>query len=204
MQSILLKICLSFFSLTLSLSLLAQDKFEIIHHYKPFKVDMGLGYAHPQGKGNKAGALLYLEPKVNLLDKLSVGIRTEATAMARGYINVNNTSVTGDAGLSLSFLGTADYYFINRVVRPYIGAGAGIYNLVGVVATSSDGGSVNIPAETKFGGMVRAGLEIWHFRIGLEYNMIQKSALTDNNYLGIKFGIVFGGGVKNEYNGSEY
>lgn len=203
MKSIATKILLTFFTLTLSLPLFAQVKYEIEHHYKPFKVDAGMGYARPKGKGNKAGALLYIEPKFNLLDRLSVGIRTEATAMARGYLDINQTSVTGDAGLSLSFLGTADYYFTNRLVRPYIGGGAGIYNLIGVNATTGNGGSIQLPSETKFGTMIRGGVEIWHIRAGVEYNFVKKSALINNNYLGLKIGIVFGGGVKDQYKGSE-
>lgn len=203
MKSILSKLGFTTLMLLIASSLFAQGKFEIVHHYKPFKVDAGLGYARPQGKGNKAGVLLYLEPKLNLIDNVSVGIRTEATAMARGYLDVNQTSVTGDAGLSLSFLGTLDYYFTNRLVRPFIGGGAGIYNLVGVNATTGNGGSVALPAETKFGAMARAGVEIWHLRAAFEYNFVNKSALINNNYIGLKIGIVFGGGVKEEYKGSE-
>lgn len=205
MKSIETKILLTFFTLTLSLSLFAQVKYEIEHHYKPFKVDAGLGYARPAGKGAKAGVLLYMEPKVNVLDRISVGIRTEATAMARGNIDRNGTefSGNGEAGLSLSFLGTADYYFTNRLVRPYIGGGAGIYNLVGIEGTTNGGGTVTIPTETKFGGMARIGVEIWHIRAGLEYNFVSKTGLINNNYLGLKIGIVFGGGVKDQYKGTE-
>lgn len=190
------KISLSFFALLLTFSLLAQDKFEIQHNYKPFKVDLGMGYARPQGKGAKAGVLLYIEPKYNVMDRISVGLRTEATAMARGNVDRNGTQISGngEAGLSLSLLATTDYYFTSRLVRPYVGAGTGIYNLVGIEGTTADGGSVSIPAETKFGGMARVGVEIWHIRAGVEYNFIAKSGQINNNYLGLKIGIVLGGG----------
>lgn len=205
MKSTTAKSLLTFLTLTLSITVFAQDRFEIEHHYKPFKVDAGMGYARPAGKGAKAGVLLYMEPKVNLLDRLAVGIRTEATAMARGNIDRNGTEFTGtgEAGLSLSFLGTADYYFTNRLVRPYIGGGAGIYNLLGVEGTTDAGGNITIPKETKFGGVARAGLEIWHLRAGVEYNFVSKSGQINNNYLGLKIGIVFGGGVKDRYRGTE-
>lgn len=205
MKSTGVKISLTTLALFLTISLLAQDKFEIQHHYKPFKVDFGMGYARPQGKGSKAGVLLYIEPKHNLMDRIALGLRTEATAMARGYADREGTqfSANGEAGLSLSFLGTADYYFTNRLVRPYIGAGAGIYNLVGVELTSNNGGSGAIPAETKFGGIARVGVEIWHIRAGLEYNFVAKTGQINNNYLGLKIGIVLGGGIKDQYKGSE-
>lgn len=176
------------------LSVAAQDKLEVTREYKPFKVDLGMGYARPQGNGSKAGVLLYIEPKFNLHDKFSVGLKTEATAMARGYVGIDWTAINGEAGLSLSFLATGDYYFTKHLIRPFIGGGAGIYNLVGVNGTLANGGSVSIPAVTKFGGMGRAGLEIWHIRAAVEYNFVGKTNNINNNYLGLKVGIVLGGG----------
>jgi hypothetical protein len=194
-KSVILQSFLSLFAITATISSFAQDKFEIVKHYKPFEVDLGMGYARPQGSGSKAGVLLYIEPRYNLLDRLSVGLKTEATAMARGYVDVTGTQqLSGDAGLSLSFLATSEYYFTTRLVRPFIGAGGGIYNLVGINATTSSGGSVNVPAVTKFGGMARAGLEIWHIRAAVEYNFIGKTNTINNNYIGLKIGIVLGGG----------
>ncbi|MFT3845056.1 MAG: hypothetical protein QM725_08390 [Lacibacter sp.] len=200
----IVKTSLAFSFLFVAFHVSAQDKFEIIHHYKPFKVDAGLGYARPQGFGAKAGALMYIEPKFNLLDKVSVGLRGEATAMARGAFNAGDFEASGEAGLSFSALGTADYYFTNRLVRPYVGGGAGVYKLISVEGTSNGGGSITIPTETKFGGMVRAGVEIWHIRLGAEYNFIGKSGIIANNYFGLKFGIVFGGGLKDDYKNEEY
>jgi hypothetical protein len=192
--SIPLKSFLFFFVIIVSTSSFAQDKFEVEKHFKPFEVDLGMGYARPQGQGSKAGVLLYIEPRYNLLDKLSLGIKTEVTAMARGFVDVGATQLSGDAGLSLSFLATGEYYFTNHLVRPFIGAGGGIYNLVGVNGTTSGGGSVSIPAVTKFGGMARAGLEIWHIRGTVEYNYVGKTGAINNNYIGLKVGIVLGGG----------
>jgi hypothetical protein len=195
MKSFILKIIFAFTIVLFCFSVSAQDKFEVVHHYKRFKVDLGMGYARPQGKGNKAGVLLYIEPKYNIVDKFTVGLKTEATAMARGYVDVNNSQVTGKAGLGLSFLATGDYYFNNRLARPFAGAGAGIYNLISFQATTSNGGSISIPSTTKFGTMIRAGVEVWHVRAAIEYNFVPKTGLITNNYLGIKIGIVLGGGL---------
>ncbi len=70
------------------------------------------------------------------------------------------------------------------------------------------------PAEisggSEFGGMLRAGIEAGHFRIGVEYNIVPKTifegydsngnystGLTSNNcYIGIKVGACIGGGKK--------
>lgn len=194
-----------FFALALFIStaLTAQDRFEVVHHYKPFEVELNAGYARPQGKGAKVGFLLGMEPRYNLIDQLSIGLRMEATAMARGYVGVNGTTPNGngEAGLGLHFTPTVEYYFTNRLVRPFIGGGAGIYNFMSIEANSDNGGTVQIPTSTRFGGFARAGIEIWHLRAAFEYNLVGKTNNINNNYLGIKLGITLGGGLYDEYKG---
>lgn len=194
---------LSFLFISIASYTKAQGKFEEIQHYKFFKVQADVGFARPSGSGSKSGVLLALEPKVNLTDKLSVGLRMEASAIARGYVDVSGTEISGEAGLGFAVLATGDYYFTTRMVRPFIGAGTGIYNLVSVEARSGNGGSISIPAVTKLGGMIRAGVEIWHVRAGVHYNFIGKTGQINNNYMGITIGLVFGGGVKDEYTGRD-
>ena len=193
------------FTLLLFISslLIAQNRFEVVHHYKPFEVELNAGYARPQGKGAKVGFLLGMEPRFNVVDKVSIGLRMEATAMARGYVGVNGTTPNGngEAGLGLHFTPTVEYYFTNRLVRPFIGGGAGIYNFMSIEANSDNGGTVQIPTSTRFGGFARAGIEIWHLRAAFEYNLVGKTNNINNNYLGIKLGITLGGGLYDEYKG---
>lgn len=174
----------------------AQLRFETQHHFKPFEVLLDAGYARPAGKGAKAGVLLALEPRFNALDRFTVGLRMEATAMARGFAGFNGTdpNANGEASIGISFVPTAEYYFANRTVRPFIGGGAGVYNFLSIEANSENGGSVTVPASTKFGGMARVGVEIWHIRAAVEYNFVAKTGEINNNYLGIKLGIILGGG----------
>lgn len=181
----------------------AQDRFEVVHHYKPFEVELNAGYARPQGKGAKVGVLLGMEPRYNLVDRVAIGLRMEATAMARGYVGVDGTTPNGngEAGIGMHFTPTVEYYFTNRLVRPFIGGGAGIYNFLSIEANSDNGGSVQVPASTRFGGFGRAGIEIWHLRAAFEYNFVGKTNNINNNYFGIKLGIVLGGGLFDEYKG---
>lgn len=190
-------------ALFISTVLTAQERFEVVHHYKPFEVELNAGYARPQGNGAKVGFLLGMEPRYNIVDKVSIGLRMEATAMARGYIGVNGTTPNGngEAGLGLHFTPTVEYYFNNRLVRPFIGGGAGIYNFMSIEANSNNGGTVQIPTSTRFGGFARAGIEIWHLRAAFEYNLVGKTNNINNNYLGIKLGITLGGGLYDEYKG---
>ncbi|HKZ67528.1 MAG TPA: hypothetical protein VJ111_14275, partial [Chitinophagaceae bacterium] len=62
---------------------------------------------------------------------------------------------------------------------------------------------------SKFGGMIRGGIEVSHFRFGLEYNIVPKTTFTGynnsgdeaeltskNSYIGIKLGVCIGGGPR--------
>lgn len=175
-----------------ALSSFAQDETE--RNFKPWRVDGGMGWARPSGKGSKAGVLLFMEPKYNITDQVSVGLRMEATAMARGYVDVNGNAFSGKAGLGLSFVPTVDYFFTQSTVRPFIGAGGGIYNLVTAEINTTDNQFVKLPAATRFGGVVRAGVDVWHLKAAVEYNMVGKTQGINNNYIGLKLGIVIGGG----------
>jgi hypothetical protein len=174
---------------------------------KPFKMDISLGYAIPGGSGAKGGILFAFEPKYAVLSKLSVGVRIEAAVVARfngydQYGEFQDASVKASA----SYLATADYYFMdNYRFRPFAGVGAGIFSLAGYESSTDNYSSGN-----KFGGMIRAGMEISHFRIGFEYNIVPNTTFSgyDNNgdpvnnltsknsYIGIKFGVCLGGGPR--------
>lgn len=192
-------------SATISLSSRGQDAVQL----KPFKVDLSIGYAIPGGEGTKGGVLFALEPKYAVIPNLSVGLRMEAAIIAQfsGY-DENGEVMDTKVKAAGSYLATGDYYFTNNYgFRPFAGAGAGIYS-VAAMEVNSDNGKVS--GGSKFGQMIRAGVEAGHFRIGLEYNLVPKttyegydadgnyvSGLTSsNNYMGIKVGVCFGGGRK--------
>ena len=192
-------------SATISLSAKAQDGGDL----KPFKIDLSMGYAIPGGEGAKGGIIFAVEPKYAVIPNLAVGLRMEGAIIAKfsGYDeegNAMNTKVKA-AG---SYLATGDYYFTNNyALRPFAGAGAGIFSIAGIEVNSS---SENISGGSKFGGMIRGGIEAGHFRIGLEYNIVPKTTFegydsngnyvtgltSSNNYIGIKIGACIGGGRK--------
>ena len=41
---------------------------------------------------------------------------------------------------------------------------------------NADNGTIGAGPATKFGGMIRAGFEVSHFRLGIEYNLIGNSS----------------------------
>lgn len=166
--------------------------------FRPFKVDVSLGYAMPQGSGAKGGVLFAVEPKYAVTEAIAVGLRFEGAAMVRGLSNASSSEeVDGEVSAAGSYLATGDYYFGTKSFRPFLGGGLGIYNLASAVVV--DGTSeVETPASSKFGGMIRGGFEAGHFRMGLEYNFVPETTFDNktfkNGYLGIKLGVCIGGG----------
>jgi len=193
-----------FFSSILSFSSNSQES-----EYKPFKVDVSLGYAIPGGEGAKGGILFAVEPKYAVISNLSVGLRMEGAIVARfsGY-DENGNVMDASVKAAGSYLATGDYYFnTGSSFRPFTGAGAGIFSIASAEVNSTSG---EVSAGSKFGGMVRGGFELSHFRFGIEYNIVPKTkfdgydengnpttGLTSNNsYIGIKLGVCIGGGKK--------
>ena len=172
--------------------------------FKPFKVNVSLGYAKPTGKGASAGFLFALEPKYSLNDNLELGVRLESAIVARAVAFNNQTGDAEVKGLG-SYLLTGNYFFSTENFRPYVGVGAGLYTVAGTTVTVING-TVNedyaVEAESKFGFMGRAGFKAGHFNLSVEYNAIPKSSArlqnvtieSKNAYIGLKLGVDIGGG----------
>ena len=175
--------------------------------FKPFKVDVSLGYALPiGGSGGKGGALFVIEPKYAIIPEISVGLRLETALTVSGTSDLasgTGSNSTASVKASASYLATGDYYFSENDLRPFAGAGVGIFQTAGVQVNSNN---PNVATGSKFGGMLRAGVEYKHGRFGLEYNLVGKTSVApssptskdgytiQNSYVGIKFGVIIGGG----------
>ena len=167
----------------------AQDRV-----FKPFKVDIALGYANPSGGGGARGGVLFaIEPKYALNDNFALGLRFEGAVMVRANIDRNGEDVSGEAKASGSYLATADYYFNTNKFRPFVGLGAGLYQTA-TADVSSNPSQEDVATANKFGFAQRIGFEYGHFRTGIEYNVAGKTGTVNNNYLGVKLGFFIGGG----------
>ncbi|CCH54094.1 hypothetical protein BN8_03237 [Fibrisoma limi BUZ 3] len=174
--------------------------------YKPFKVNASVGYAKPLSPGVDGGFLLAVEPKYGVTDNLDLGLRLESAWVARG-VQVNGNTTTGDVGAFSSVLVTGNYLFGQNNVRPFLGAGLGLF-VVGaagtVVITDGQNNNQNVEFvnDTKFGGMIRGGVKVGHFVAAVEYNAAPTTdnrlgtttVTSENSYLGIKVGFDIGGG----------
>ncbi len=194
---------------------------------KPFKVDVSLGYGKPLGNDSKAGLLFSIEPKYSLTNRITVGFRIEASAInmmgKRSDVNYSSeassfTKLSSRNDRAESYVLTADYYLSKGKIRPFVGAGFGLYKVIPAENLNFQSGSYAraIQEDKKIGGLIRAGVEAGHFRLSMEYNLVPKSAgvqivessangvsfintpAVKNSYLGIKLGVTIGGGRKNK------
>ncbi len=178
--------------------------------FKPFKVNLSLGYAAATGNGASGGVLFSLEPKYGITDQIDLGLRIEGAVVASGIdVSGSGSNTNGNAevkGLG-SYVATGTYMFTTTNFRPYVGAGVGLYSIAGTSVTITNGSSsqtVAVQAGTKPGFMLRAGFKAGHFNAGVEYNLVGNSTgvtLTGgqsvtgkNSYLGVELGFDIGGG----------
>ena len=175
--------------------------------YKPFKVNLSVGFAKPINAGVSGGFLFAVEPKYGVTDNFDIGLRLESAVVARG-IQENGNTFTSDVGAFSSALITGNYLFGTSNVRPFLGAGVGLFTIgaAGTVVTDRNGQNQNVTFvnDTKFGGMIRGGIKAGHFVAAVEYNAAPTTSATlgttrvtsENAYLGVKVGFDIGGGRK--------
>ncbi|MCK8492866.1 hypothetical protein M0L20_13435 [Spirosoma sp. RP8] len=175
--------------------------------FKPFKVNLSVGYAKPLNSAASGGVLFAVEPKYGLSDNFDLGLRLEAAVVARGVVYNGNTA-TGDVGAFSSYLLTGNYLFGTGGIRPFLGVGVGFYSIGSagtvVIYDGQTNSNVTFVNDTKFGGMVRGGIKAGHFVAAVEYNAAPTTQnrlgnttttiTSENSYLGIKVGFDIGGG----------
>ncbi|MCS5491838.1 outer membrane beta-barrel protein [Algoriphagus limi] len=173
-----------------------------------FRMGLELGPAIPKDGG--IGALVNIEPKINVGDNMNVGIRFGVAGLAKDVTYYDITKdYEGEVSGNVSITGTFDYYFNNggSNFAPYIGVGYGYYGLSSVEIDASNIDNVDVgdlEANFKWAPMVRAGIELGKFRMGAEYNFIPNSDLQNtsgtvigeaiNQYFGFTLGFYVGGG----------
>lgn len=173
-----------------------------------FRFQMDLGAAAPKGGG--IGALVNLEPQILVRRNFALGLRMGVAGLAKDIVYYEiPDDYTGELGANASITGTANYYFNygKGKAAPYIGGGFGYYTMSNVNIGSTDIDSDDLGdlrANIAWAPMLRAGVELGKFRIGVEYNFVPKSDLqtingevigqATNEYFGFTIGYFVGGG----------
>jgi hypothetical protein len=152
--------------------------------YKLFKVDTHGGYAIPSSAdAYKGGVCLSIEPKFNITDNIAIGLKSEGAILASFDSYEDDYSTLSVVSSTLL---TAEYYLGQKLVRPFFGGAAGLFR---TIIIDSEDELEFIKGGRTFGFSPRAGLQISHFRLVAEYNLVKNA-----NYLSIKLGTTFGGG----------
>ena len=156
--------------------------------YHAFKVDVSFGYAIPSATGTstKPCAAFTVQPHYRVSDDFAVGLRLEGAALA---FQTGPSSDDTNVAVLASYCATGEYYFLDGVFRPFIGAGAGFFTQSSVDMNNSN---YTVPGATKFGFFPELGMEVGHFRISTDYNILPDKA----GYLTLKIGFFLGGGKK--------
>jgi outer membrane protein X len=165
-----------------------------------FRVGLDLGIIPASGG---LGVSFDIEPKYNIKENMSVGLRLGGAVIARDVEEIgSNTFVTATA--IASYLGTYDYYFPSgKSFVPFVGGGVGFASALSVRANEDDD-IESIDPDGGFAGVIRGGFEWGKFRMNLEYNLMPKTPLYDsfgftskdisNSYFAVNLGFYIGGG----------
>jgi len=161
--------------------------------YHNFKVDISLGYAIPSESsgtdGTKAGVTFTVQPHYRLSDDLALGLRIEGAAL--GDKNETDGSTHVKISVLTSYCATGEYYLAEKGVRPFVGAGLGIF-AQSVSLNSDSGNKLASASSSKFGFFPEVGIEAGHFRLSADYDIIGSNL----SYFSIKIGAFFGGGSR--------
>ena len=132
------------------------------------------------------------EPKYNLTYNSNIGLRLGGVTYSVGSSDL-------DEKYGSNYAATYDYYFHKEAssFTPFFGAGLGIYKIRGYQDWTIFGYQVTT-TDSKFGVMIRGGIEIGKLRLALEYNIVPKTDFEGgeikNSYLGASIGFYVGGG----------
>lgn len=179
-------------------------------NYQPIREDTGLAGAYAASMGG-GGFGATVEPKFNLLDKVSLGLRLEGVVTFGGSIGGADQDVSVGMGASAASLAKGEYFFTTGTARPWVGLGLGMYTLVSQsVDTGQDSVAVSQRAGKYFGMAPQLGVDLGRLRLAATYNVIlgadvevtqmvgstEQTSSTSQNYFTFELGIRFGGARK--------
>lgn len=176
--------------------------------FRKFKTGIGWGFASPSSN-NDVGLFLYLEPGYRITDALLVNIRLES---AITLLNADDFESRSYGHGSYTF--NAQYYISKNSIRPFAGLGVGLFSIQTYQAEiyQNGGASVSYGYESKPGFYTRAGLDLGHLNLSIDYNFVTTTTIEEivvvnatheivskkssNSYVGFRLGVSIGGGKK--------
>lgn len=141
---------------------LTGSAFALADNYRPVRIEVGAIVPMELGEFSQGGFGFIFEPKLNITDQLSTGLRWHLGLMAGDGITAMN-----------SYMLKADYFFNTNTVRPYATIGLGLNQLAGAsLEVFGDGDAATAVAGNFFGVMPGVGINLGGFRLGVGVNLI--------------------------------
>lgn len=179
----------------------AQDSLAIGNSYpsekKSFGLTLGAGVATTYRYGfnwfDANGLVLSVEPTYQVSPRLTLGLKGELALIKTYLVGGEKNKTRVDAPASVAFLLGGNYTLGNQEakLKPYVGAGLGLYGLgKGTVVSSNK----SVDLGTRFGVALRVGLQGRTSGLALEANRIdEKDNVNNRDYISLKYTYRFQG-----------
>ena len=179
------------------------------------KIEAGLNWKPAEKDANLWGQIYGLALKLKTSNKTFIGLRIQANENHQTnekykpqqfFIDNNINVILFEATSStlISFVPTFDYYFSQNSIRPYLGTGVGLYMLtppLKFLQKSTASGVLETSVNNQAGFLIRGGLDIGKFSVGLEFNYIleadikipngQKIGTVNDSFIALSIGYSF-------------
>jgi len=152
--------------------------------------DLGKGEINLNGPLFLSGLFLNVEPKLKTSKNTVFGLRIGTAVNTQAFKNsdVNQFLFIYDSEYTsnwygiegnnvVSFVPTFDYSFNEKNLRPYLGVGVGYYFLTTCnrVRVKNSPELIELSVNNKVSILLRGGLEVRRYTVGLEFNFIPKA-----------------------------
>ena len=151
-------------------------------NYQPIRVDTTGFAAYAPGDAASWGIGVAVEPKLNVTDHLSAGLRLEASGMLSqnvkaGPAGSSQASVSQGARAVTGIGAKGDWYFTASAVRPFVGLGLGWYKVgEGSQSVSTGPGAATVVqsagAYSGLGVAPQVGVNFGGFRLAVTYTQL--------------------------------
>ncbi|MDR3365355.1 MAG: porin family protein [Prevotellaceae bacterium] len=169
-------------ALLFSVSYAAQAQYS----YKPFRIDVGAGLSFPVTSFG-IGALGSVEPQYSF-GPFGVGLRMEY------HVEDHKTEIDNITKFNSALLLTGDYRLSSGTSRPFVGVGLGSYVTAAEFGETDEYSSRYRFFGQKAGAMLRAGIDLPHFRFAIHYHITGSGKLenTSVNFSYLAFTVAVG------------
>lgn len=140
-------------------------------NYKPVRIELGATFPIALGDHSANGIGFVVEPKYNITDQVSAGLRAEIGALMGGDDN------SASAIAFMAYLAKADYFFTTTKIRPFAAFGTGVY-VLGAADASSEVTTTSVSSDSKavagnfWGFMPQVGVNLGGFRLATGVHFI--------------------------------